>query len=754
METEFRGSKYQAAWLEAWQMPLPTLLFRIKWELGKTLGRHKGRYEPSRLRNEDVLGMFPLRERSSAGLLEYLRARDNVRFYFARGELPELRAVWQRRLPAAREKLLAVAEQICRHEFSFLGSRENHFAGEIDWHDELDGHGSWPRTHWSQIDIRSASRLGDIKRTWELNRTQFFVTLARAYVLTEDERYVRELCAQWRSWLEQNPSETGVNWYSNLECALRSASWMFALEMTLGWDGWEPELLTDIVRSLVDQHLHMFKDIIYSEYCIPNNHLLGDALGIALLSLYFPELEHSRRYRAKALAVMFREAPRQIHEDGVSLENAISYHRFVLHMYLLVGLLLEKNGVSVPEAVWQRLERMCTFIMHVRTPSGAICQYGDWDDGRTIVLDDSPVDDFVSTLCTGAARWRRADLKAAAGEFREEALWLLGPSAAGIFDELPAEPPTQPSQPHPQGGIYTWRSDWSPTAEFVLFKSSAFESHTHADNLMVLYSAGGKDWLVDRGTFTYNGEWLWRTYFRGSRAHNVVVVDGLGQALAHRAFRWLKAPRQQMYKYHATEHFGYAAGATEFRHLSPSLRHARSVLVVPGRYVLVLDALASARPHGYELLWHVAPGHTVRLADDGAAYTLDDEGANLWIHAAGTSDLHPVVVSGATDPPQGWHSRTYGHKEPAPTLVYRTDAVGPLFLATLLTSVNGSAAETDLRVSFAPPAESGEGGVRLAIRGTGVDERLCLPNPYDLVPGRFPGAQLWLESGGKRNPII
>jgi hypothetical protein len=404
---------------------------------------------------------------------------------------------------------------------------------------------------------------------------------------------------------------------------------------------------------------------------------------------------------------------------------------------------------------WRRLEGMCEFAMRVRTPGGLMSQFGDWDSGRTIILDDSDVSDFASMFCTGAARFGRDDLKWAAGAFREEALWLMGPSAAGRFDAIPARPPSTTDRGYERGGFYTWRSDWTEQAEFALFKCSPFLGHTQADNLTLLYSSGGKDWLVDRGTFTYNGAWRWRTYFRHTAAHNAVCVDGLGQSLAHRAFRWLKHPRQEVHTYHSGEQFGYVAGRTSgFRHLASPVRHARSVLVARQRYVLVLDALFAGAPHDYALLWHVAPEHEVKLTGDGVAYTADATGANLWITAVGSSKVNAAVITGRTDPIQGWHSPLYGCKEPAPTVSYRTRADGPIYLATLMTTAAESMQPPALSLRFLADSERWGSDVQVEVEGPGFKERVGLPNPAGLTTGRFPQDRLWVERDGKRSHVI
>ncbi|MCZ6816921.1 MAG: alginate lyase family protein [Planctomycetota bacterium] len=755
MQTEFLGSKYRAMFLEATQLPWSSLLFRLRFEAARRIGLHKNRYAPSCLTTDDVLSFFPLNRPSPAALLDYFRTRKNVAFFFERADIPKIRTVWQQRCPAARDPLIAAANRICAREFSFLGSEVNAFPNGISWHDEMDGGGRWPLRHWSTIDIRFKDRTGDCKRTWELNRTQFFVTLARAYALTEDERYARELTTHFRSWIEQNPPEMGINWYSNLECAIRCTSWLFAIEMTLDWPGWDPKLFADVIRCLIDHHHHLVADIALSEKCMVGNHLLGDAMGICMLSLYLPELDHSAGYLDIALPILVREGPKEIYEDGVNFENAISYHRFVFYIYLLAGLLLERNGRNLPEIIWQRLAAMCEFVIHMRTPGGQICQVGDWDNGRTIVLDDSSEDDFKSMLCAGAVRFQNEKLKAAAGEFREESLWLIGPDAAQQFDKLECKPPEDLDKAHSHGGFYMWRSDWTNRAEFVMFKCAPFIGHSHADNLSVLYSAGGKDWLVDRGTYTYNGDWHWRTYFRGTRAHNAIVTDGFGQALAHRVFRWLKHPKQRVLKYHTDGRFGYASGITQGqRHLTSVIRHARSVLLAKGQYLLVLDVLDCPGTHTHELLWHIAPQHELTASLGGLIHTNDADGPNLWMRAIGSSELGARIAVGETDPIQGWHSRSYGHKEPAPTVIYKMEADGPIFFLTLLCTVSKDAGEPRLTLRAEGNPVPTADRMLMVAGGPGFDDRISLPNPLRSPAAPFPENQLWVERAGEKIPIL
>jgi hypothetical protein len=92
----------------------------------------------------------------------------------------------------------------------------------IDWH--LDPvHGKRvPLDPWFKIPFLDFAKVGDHKVIWELNRHQHLVTLAKARLLTGDDKYIRELAAQWHSWIEANPYPLGINWGSTLEVAFRS----------------------------------------------------------------------------------------------------------------------------------------------------------------------------------------------------------------------------------------------------------------------------------------------------------------------------------------------------------------------------------------------------------------------------------------------------------------------------------------------------------------------------------------------------
>ncbi len=149
--------------------------------------------------------------------------------------------------------------------------------------------------------------------------------------------------------------------------------------------------------------------------------------------------------------------------------------------------------------------------------------------------------------------------------------------------------------------------------------------HGHADALSVLVSWGGEALLVDSGTYCYNTAPQYRHYFRATRAHNTLVVDGLDQSDYGGSFLWLRDVHCTVVQRHRRSgqsvhaiHDGYA------RLPDPVIHHRRVTLTGDGN-VLVEDWLECSRSHDVELLWHAAPGAQF-VQQAAGALKLDPEG--------------------------------------------------------------------------------------------------------------------------------
>src|SRR5579862_308504 len=132
-------------------------------------------------------------------------SRSAGNFFFSTNEISERVTLLQEYLPQEAEDIITESNEICHHHFRLLGYRDLQYGAEIDWHlDAAHGFRS-PLKPWFKINLFDFAVVGDHKVTWELNRHQHLVVLAKAWLLTNDDAYAREIFAQWYSWQRANP---------------------------------------------------------------------------------------------------------------------------------------------------------------------------------------------------------------------------------------------------------------------------------------------------------------------------------------------------------------------------------------------------------------------------------------------------------------------------------------------------------------------------------------------------------------------
>src|SRR5579864_1135878 len=160
--------------------------------------------------------------------------KRSPQFFFLPESIASILNLLRQRLPGRADEIVREADQICRHRFDILGFRDLDFGTPINWH--LDAvHGKQaPRKPFHQVRYLDFEQVGDSKIVWELNRHQHFIVLAKAFLITREQRYADELLQQWAHWHAENPYPIGINWASSLEVAFRTLSWSWMYQLLEG----------------------------------------------------------------------------------------------------------------------------------------------------------------------------------------------------------------------------------------------------------------------------------------------------------------------------------------------------------------------------------------------------------------------------------------------------------------------------------------------------------------------------------------
>jgi hypothetical protein len=542
------------------------------------------------------------------------------------------------------------------------------------------------------LDYRDPKRVGDCKYLWELNRHLHLVTLAQAYALTGEAQYASTLRRHLESWWAACPFRMGANWTSSLEAAVRLINWALAWQLLGGvrspvFEGAQGEAFRTRWLESVYQHAEFVRSH-FSLHSSANNHLIGEAAGVYTAAMAWPHWRRARHWREAAREILERECLLQNAPDGVNREQAVSYQQFTCDLLLYPMLAAEANGEPFPPQYRARLESMLVFLASVMDVGGNLPMFGDADDAHVARLDPrATFDRFKSTLATGAMLFHRAEFAAKSGALDDKTRWLLGPGTEQRFAALDSRPMRLPTpRAFPHGGYYILGCEFETEREIRLIADAGplgyqtIAAHGHADALAFTLSVGGKEFLIDPGTYAYHTHGAWRRYFRGTAAHNTLRVDGMDQSQSGGNFMWLRKAHARCTAWRSSDERDVLEGWHDgYTRLSDPVVHRRRLsLEKATRRVLIEDALQMSAVHEIELFFHCSERCQVDPASDG--YTVSQGGKTLFLRLPQLASASVQVYYGSIAPIRGWVSRRYDDKVPAPTIAWRARLAGEVVL--------------------------------------------------------------------------
>ncbi len=526
------------------------------------------------------------------------------RFFFSPSETRAICEILAERLPSQTRNIVASAEKICRHHFDLLGFEDLDYGAEIDWHLDLVHGRRAPREPWFKVKYLDFEQAGDSKITWELNRHQHWVTLAKAYRLTGNQKYADEIVTQWQHWHAENPYPMGINWASSLEVGFRSLSWMWVYFLLEDTPPMTPDLRREWLRALTISGRHI--ETYLSTFFSPNTHLLGEGVALFFLGVLFPEIPRAERWQERGWKIVLESAKKQVHRDGFYFERSTYYHVYALDLFLHARILAAINEVPIPpefdETIVKMLDALCLLCR-----AGVPPTIGDDDGGRLFDPRRNRVEHLLDPLGTGAILLARGDFKFLSGPMREETFWLLGAGGLREFEGLKSSAPSADSAALKDSGLYLM-ADAETGQQLVINAGSHGPGHGHADALSVSLIRNGRALLIDPGTYEYVGDSGERAKFRGTGAHNTMVVDGFDQADPVGPFAWRNPPAVKVERWVAGQQFNLFSGSHNgYWRLPEPVTHQRWIFHRKGQFWLVRDVADGSGKHQLELTWHLGP---------------------------------------------------------------------------------------------------------------------------------------------------
>ncbi len=590
--------------------------------------------------------LISLRERMWGRLLDHSRAE---RLHISEADYPKhmhtplppeqlgamLRArPWQitARDPAYLMKAdLVEADETCRNLFTIRAHMliRHQFGSEIDWHLRL---------------------FNDVESTVGINGHQFIRNLAAAHLQTGDEKYAQHAARLLKSFYNGAPlpnHKQVMGPWRTLEVGSRM--WRVYVDV-IGYLGqtapFNEALHAMLARSRFE---HMRYALAFTSW--PNNWYQVEASGIAVAALFSPELKQAEAYLRIALRRLKWINSFAYYADGFQFELSTGYHIFPTSAIFAVVQAARARGVSLPPDFTALVEKAHDMYLYAVQPDHTLPTVND--SGA------QPMDP-ASLLRQAAEVFNRPDL-----------LW-------GGTHGQQGSAPTHASHAWPAAKYYIQRDRWDISGQYLFFDGAAWgASHQHEDKLSFLLYSHGRLLLGDPNIYSYSQTELTH-YFKASRGHNVILIDGMGQArrfnpeamlVTQGRNEWVSQPG---FDFVSSEYLeGYAPdpfpGRGEASQVDLRFAQRRAIFYVKPGYWILCDRITGPADgtHRLEQVFHLAPlyrpGEAIPMlageVDVSAQLALSRNPgvANLAILPVDSAGLKTRAQKGQTTPAVGWY---------------------------------------------------------------------------------------------------
>jgi len=558
----------------------------------------------------------PFRELTVEALLQHFQARTTVRYF---------------PVPDVVETARPTIDKILSNHFEF----------------NQEGHQLPPSIPW----LTNPSQ----DREWLILLHKFYyaVGLGMAYQETSQSRYVEKWVALTSSWIESVP----LDFLPSDIAGRRIQNWIFAhyyfVDRTL------PSCVTPEFYSSFLLSLHRQVSYLRNHVTPARNHRTLELCAIFLAAVVFPEFAESREWLIWSRDELVMNIQADLQPDGVHCEQSTDYHHLVMKNYLWVRKLALLNQVEMPAEFDALVKKALDFSLYVHRPDGMIPALSDGDSRC-----------FLDLLQQGYDLYGGADL-------------LYGASRGAQ-----GRPPAARSKGFPDSGYYTLRSGWGDRGEpyqnerYLIFDCGPLGAgnHGHLDLLSFEAYAYGTPLIMDPGRYTYDetGPINWRVRFRGTAAHNTVLVDGRNQT----RYEWKKTrfkivgpePDRAVAEFVSKPGLDYLRGtAASHEYL---VTHERTILFINGEYWVILDVLRAQEDHRYDLLFHLSPAAQGQVSLSCSQNTLS-------IHSPQLLLAQPVVPTVRPTIEEGFVSTSYGTKTCAPIVQVTQQSTNACFFTVL-----------------------------------------------------------------------
>lgn len=562
-----------------------------------------------------------------------------------------------------REEAVSRGEAALRHEIEFFGEKITLPTPFFWLRDPLTGKQS-PRKDFLEINYRELGDEISVMRIWFLTRHYHLIDLAKAYAVTEDEKYAEEIISQLNSFKKECAYPFGLPWTTAMEVAMRLLVWCHVYRlMAFRLPKCFTEAFALSFLTVVKQHYEHVK-FNRSRFSSANNHALAEFTALLTAQKTFPTLFANEKENWEEELV--KEAEAQFSKKGVNLEAAYSYHAFSLELLCAAACVSPEFLAKVKDT----LNAAGLFMARANGMMKLCGEYGDSDEAAAtgLIVRNGSYYENVTKLALALS----SDSASESEEIEEDYQWYVMKSAPAVTTE------DRDHYSKDVGMFWKGKTGDGTEVEFFFLTDplgyGSLAAHGHADALSFTMSVNGVPVFIDPGTGNYHQNRKWREYFRSTAAHNTMTAENESQSRSLGPFMWKNKYRVEIESDKMTEtgfdlsarHYGYKRrfGLTHRRTLVFETEEGKLTLKDE---TLGCDGVTARQYFHLSKQCEAIQKNAKEILIKGPSFEISVE----------FFDVRSVrLIVGDENMPLGFFSAHLGKREPCSVLVTETNCIG------------------------------------------------------------------------------
>lgn len=411
----------------------------------------------------------------------------------------------------------------------------------------------------------------EIEKSVWVNRFYYLPSFARMYYLTKDKSYVADMMDIIKEWVERNPKVNNAerrtyNW-RDMQVAWRSIhlSWCYYLAYD-ALSAADRKVILDLQQKHVEVLLAGFAKQKLNDF----NHQSHGALAMLYVACLFPELDGTISLEKNAVRILEHHLNHAHYQDGGNVEQMFGYYPFQTAIFRDAYMLCKRNGIVPPVGTLNMLHKMAKYMSDVAQP----------DFTMPAINDSYPMDVLTSLNILSEITGKDYTGNASASEF------------------------------YPDTQIAVMRNCNERNSWYVLANpAKRIGSHAHAGRLSFVMWCNRKPLLIEAGCCNYDKR-IKNQWYRTSKAHNTVLIDGRQDAESSSAAEYAKMryTENKITKWEQSDKHVYCQMASLADDpTNNGVKWNRNIILSKGEFALIVDNFDAKDYHKYDILFHLPP---------------------------------------------------------------------------------------------------------------------------------------------------